>query len=94
VIVMPNIFSPNGDTENETLIFYTSRKVEMVDRFTIYDRWGSVMHEQRNGLAADMGWNGNAGGQDVSAGVYIYQIELSMIDGTKERFTGDLTLLR
>jgi len=94
ILVMPNIFSPNGDSENENLIFYTSRKVEQVNRFSIYDRWGNVMHEQENGSAEIMSWNGIASGQRVAAGVYIYQVEVRMIDGAIERFTGDLTLVR
>jgi gliding motility-associated-like protein len=80
-IDIPNVFTPNGDGNNET--FNISNIEFWNNEVRIYNRWGQVVKEFRNYRNT---WNG----ADVSDGTYFYEVVLS--DG--RAFTGHLTLLR
>jgi gliding motility-associated-like protein len=83
-IVVPNVFSPNGDATNEVLnlFFEWAEKVEM----QVVNRWGIVMAEvvitDYNG-----GWDGKdqSSGADAPEGVYFYQYKITTtLGGTLE----------
>lgn len=80
-INIPNVFTPNGDGNNET--FNISNIEFWNNDVRIYNRWGQVVKEFRNYRNT---WNGS----DVSDGTYFYEVVLS--DG--RAFTGHLTVLR
>jgi hypothetical protein len=62
----------------------------------IYDRWGSMVFENTNFTPNEpaLGWDGRAGGDNVLPGVYVYAIELEFLDGTMQRYDGDVTVVR
>ena len=68
-IVTPNVFTPNGDSFNETLVF---ENLEFFpnNRLVIFNRWGNKILEQ-DGYKND--WNGNG----APAGTYYYVIDLN-----------------
>ncbi|MBM3423918.1 MAG: hypothetical protein FJY06_00305 [Bacteroidetes bacterium] len=64
-IVMPNVFSPNGDLTNEVLfIQYLKPNTEI----SILNRWGNVVYSSNN---YPNNWNGtDQNGKDLTEGVY------------------------
>ena len=92
-MAMPNIFTPNGDGLND--YFYprqllTSGLTEF--KMDIYNRWGQLMFETK--AVEGRGWDGKFNGQDQPEGVYIYVIDATFKDGTKEHHQGNITLLK
>jgi len=87
-IFIPDIFSPNGDGNNDTL-FVRGHGIEKID-FRIYDRWGEMVFHSAN---AQIGWDGNFRGQPAAAGNYFYSF--SMKSGvTPIEKQGEIALVR
>ena len=92
-IYVPNVFSPNGDQVNDffkpLLIYYTSYKME------IFDRWGDLFFSTND---PETGWNGRVNDQLALPGVYVYVIRYSGFDvkGVHHNKVkaGDFTLVR
>jgi gliding motility-associated-like protein len=93
---IPNIFSPNGDGTNDELTVLTHPGVERVLKFSIFDRWGDVVYHQVDFDGSDRAtsWDGRAEGKEVNPGVFVYLLELKLITGRSEIFTGTLTLIK
>ena len=69
--VVPNVFSPNGDGNNDQLSFMRVNDTKEF-KITIYNRWGSVIYESTN---ANLSWDGiSPGGKEASPGVYFFEI--------------------
>jgi gliding motility-associated-like protein len=84
-----SIITPNGDGENDELIF--SGLEEFPDNtITIYNRWGYPVFEQK-GYQSGNGelWNGENGGDILPADTYYYILQL---DG--KTYKSDITILR
>ena len=95
LVVVPNIFSPNNDGENDEFSIQLSPAVEEVNSFIIYDRWGSVVYELSNVTPQDYtAWDGRKNGASVSEGVFVFVLEIRAFDGVTYTFSGDLTLIR
>jgi gliding motility-associated-like protein len=78
VIAPPNIFTPNGDGENDTW----SMRCPGIGDFScvIYDRWGIKMTEMKSVAEAEAGWNGKTkGGSPCKDGTYYYVIKATSI---------------
>jgi gliding motility-associated-like protein len=70
IIVIPNIFSPNGDNINDVFVVNATG----ISNFDckVYDRWGLLLHEW-DGI--DGGWDGKAkNGVNCTDGTYFYLI--------------------
>jgi len=95
-VYIPNIFLPNSDGLNDNLTVYGAQEVLLVRSMQIYDRWGELLFENLNFLPNDpqFGWGGQAKGQDVSPGVYVYVVELEYVNGETEVIAGDVTVVR
>ncbi|MEO0776014.1 MAG: gliding motility-associated C-terminal domain-containing protein [Bacteroidota bacterium] len=95
-VFIPNVFSPNGDGENDYFTVFAGPSVLAVDRMLIYSRWGDVVY-QGLGLStntASEGWNGTLAGEELNDGVFIYQIDLRLVNGETRRYTGDVLLMK
>lgn len=70
VYELPNVFTPNGDGNNDLFVPFPYRYVESVE-LVIYDRWGAVIFETKD---PNIGWNGInlQSGKQCSDGVYYY----------------------
>jgi len=92
----PNVFSPNGDGQNEVWRIFTSKSVASLDKLVIYDRWGNLVYEEYNVADANsmMGWAGLYSGRRAAEGVYVYYAELTAKDAGQEIVSGDITLVR
>ncbi|MBN2166432.1 MAG: gliding motility-associated C-terminal domain-containing protein [Marinilabiliaceae bacterium] len=87
-LLVPNVFTPNGDGINETFkVSYTSiKKFQMV----IVNRWGRIMFETTK---IDDGWDGKYGGKMAPPGVYYYDVVAEGYDGVKKHKKGFLHLI-
>lgn len=77
VYFLPNVFSPNGDGDNDYFVSFPYRFVEKVD-MNIYNRWGQLMFHTEN---PDIKWDGkNQDNQlDCPEGVYFYTCKVYTI---------------
>ncbi|MEL7118044.1 MAG: gliding motility-associated C-terminal domain-containing protein [Bacteroidota bacterium] len=92
-IFIPNAFSPNGDDINDTFeIFTTGKAVSNILSFRIFDRWGNLILQRLN--SSDLRWNGRLNGELLGQGVYLFQLELELIDGRILREAGSINLLK
>lgn len=91
---IPNSFTPDGDTFNETFnpVFYSG--VDIFDfHFVILNRWGELVYESYNPAS---GWNGAYGNQGlVQDGVYIWRLEFGeTMSDKKHSYEGHVTVNR
>lgn len=85
---IPNVFSPNGDNNNDILFVLGS--IDKLD-FHIYNRWGQEVFKSTD---RSEGWDGKFLGQDCNPGVFAYRVSGVMPDGTLVQKKGNITLVR
>jgi len=88
-IYLPNIFSPNGDNQNDFLYVRGSGIVSL--QFEVYNRWGEKVFETSDN---SIGWDGTYKGKAVNTGVFVYVLVVSLEDGTDISESGNITLIR
>src|SRR5690606_5176059 len=89
-VMVPNAFTPNGDTYNNTLqpVMFEDQVYEM----WIYNRWGEELYYAHE---LNAGWDGTYNGVLVPDGVYIWKIRYnSFDDDTPQIITGHVTVLK
>ncbi len=90
---IPNSFSPNGDGLND---YFIPRQLlsSGLQEFSmkIFNRWGELVFQGTN--IDGRGWDGNYGGKQQKNGVYIYMIEAQWMNGYRNSFNGNVTLIR
>jgi gliding motility-associated-like protein len=90
VVVIPNVFTPNGDGINDGF-FVTTKGVKNIEGF-VMNRWGQLMFEW-TGLNSV--WDGRApNGNPETEGTYFYVVTATSFSGKTEVFKGPLTLIR
>ncbi len=88
---VPNIFTPNGDGNNDKIHVYTGTIPEITS-FRIFNRWGALVFETDN---MNEGWDGFFKGQVMPTGVYVYVIEAPCpLDNTVLVKQGEFSLVR
>ncbi len=94
-IYIPNAFSPNNDGFNDVFMIYGGIGVERVTMFRVFDRWGEMVFETSNFQPNDIsrGWDGRFKGTLMNPAVFVYEAEVLWINGKKEIFKGDITLV-
>jgi len=96
-IMVPTGFTPNNDGNNDILVVHGKAKnIIGINSFTIYDRWGEAVYEQRNFDVNDrsIGWDGTFRGQEMEAGTYIWTLQVRFENGDTDNFQGATTLIR
>jgi len=95
-IWVPNIFSPNGDGEND-IMFVRGIAVDWV-LVKIYDRWGELVFDSStDGDAMLQGWDGTYKGKELTPQVFVYYMEGAFLDGEEfdeEVKQGNITLVK
>ncbi len=81
-LIIPNVFTPNGDGINDVWI-PVSAGIRRMD-IRIYDRWGRVLYQGAGP------WRG----EEAIEGVYTYVVEVEFLDGSRVSRAGMVTLLR
>lgn len=97
-IIVPNIFSPNGDGANDEFRIYSQIDLSRedlirVEEFSVYNRWGQKVF---SGSGADAIWDGRFNGKQAPSDVYIYRIvvDVPACQGSAQEFSGQVTLIR
>ena len=86
----PNAFTPDGDGIND--IFEVQGFGEEAAKFVVYDRWGELLYEMRDGKPR---WDGFYNGDLVKQDVYVYQLEYrSFCSNAVVSTTGHVTVVR
>jgi gliding motility-associated-like protein len=88
-IYIPNIFSPNGDGQNDVL--YVEGKGIKKMQFYIYNRWGEKVFESND---LNKGWDGTYKGESLQPAVFVYMIDATLESGQKLVKKGDITLIK
>jgi gliding motility-associated-like protein len=95
MVAVPTGFTPNGDGMNDRLLVHGQKDTRILI-FQVFDRWGELLYE-----AADfevnsdsVGWDGNFRDQPMSAGVYVWRLTAEYVDGVRETYKGQTTLIR
>lgn len=88
-LVIPNIFTPNGDKVND--LFEISGTGFKNFKCLIYNRWGNLMFESE---AAQIQWDGTTlAGDPAAAGVYFVVLEIET-SSSPITYTGTVTIKR
>ena len=88
-IFIPNVFSPNGDGENDQLLVRGSSFKDF--KFSIYNRWGEMIFYTTNRAS---GWDGTHNGKPLDPGVFVYQLIYSDWQDLEGEKSGNVTLIR
>lgn len=87
-LFLPNVFTPNGDGEND--VFSIGGSIEEMS-CSIFNRWA----EQVATLTLpNQGWDGRVNGMECSAGVYFYLLTGKDKEGREVVRKGSVTLYR
>lgn len=89
VVFVPNIFSPNGDGNND-VVYVRAQGVEKL-HFYIYNRWGELVFETQD---INIGWDGTYNGEPLNKAVFVYYVEVTFNDGSEIIQKGDITLMK
>ncbi|SEW34405.1 PKD domain-containing protein [Chitinophaga arvensicola] len=94
-VFMPNAFTPNNDGQNE-YCYPKGRGVKEIEYLRIYDRWGTLVFENRHFPinVPGSGWDGKNRGQVAPIGTYIYSLKTICESGESFEFKGNITLIR
>ncbi len=95
VVEVPTGFTPNGDNNNDLLQVH-GREGTRVLLFRVFDSWGELLFETGDQRVNDpsWGWDGLFQGQPMPAGVYVWYLEVEFIDGARQAYRGQTTLIR
>jgi gliding motility-associated-like protein len=88
-VYVPNAFTPNIDTRNET---FNAKGVFIFDyTLKIYNRWGELVFQTDD---LNKGWDGTFLGAEAPEGVYIYWIYAAGSNSQVYTKPGNITLIR
>lgn len=88
-VYVANIFTPNGDGNNDVLYVHSQSVKEI--SFRVYNRWGNIVFETES---LNAGWDGQCRSNDCSAGVYFYVAEVTFESGESVVRKGNVTIVR
>ena len=90
---LPNAFTPNGDMNNDA--FLGNQLIPFIHsqiNFTVYNRFGQIVHAQNNYDFQGHLWDGTTNtfeDKSLNDGVYYYVLELfNNANRRKERYNG------
>ncbi|TNE64498.1 MAG: hypothetical protein EP344_03685 [Bacteroidetes bacterium] len=93
-LYFPNVFSP-GSTQDNYFTLFAGEGVSRVVSLQVFDRTGNMVYEGRDFLPNDplQGWNGKWRGRRAPDGVYPWVALIEFLDGSRQRFSGNVTLI-
>jgi gliding motility-associated-like protein len=88
---VPNSFTPNGDGTNDLFqIFGNFRSLKFVE-IQVFNRWGEVVFKSND---LNFAWDGSYKGSLQEPGMFVWQLNLTFIDGHDLSKKGSLTMIR
>ena len=95
-LYVPNVFSPNGDGQNDVFMPFAGPEVTKIKSFLVFNRWGESAFEIYNFPPNDptYGWDGTYRAELFNSGVFTWFAEVEYVDGVVELFKGDVVLMR
>jgi gliding motility-associated-like protein len=88
---IPNIFSPNGDNNNDVLWVRGNGIADDGYVMRVWNRYGEKIFES---YTQNEGWDGNFKGTPAAMGAYTYYVKVTFLDGTVKELSGNVTLVR
>ncbi len=86
-ILIPNVFTPNGDGDNDQFWVQVPGHLPDCLELTVYNRWGQVMFKSAGSVIV---WDGKTtNGEDAPEGTYMFTIEIKEL-----RYNGTMMLFR
>ena len=87
-VVVPNVFSPNGDGVNDDLNIIYDCDISVVTKsIRIFDRWGVLMYEDLSGANSII--SNSDYFPSLNSGVYVLAVDY-IVNGSVNRYTGDI----
>ncbi len=97
-------FTPDGDGTNDLLMLHGPENVWVL-QFSVFDRWGNKVYDyqapdetidEESIVVNDptFGWDGNFREEPMGSGVYVWYAEVIYLDGYRQIFKGNTTLIR
>lgn len=95
-IYSPTAFSPNQDGINDFFYLQAIEGIVTVVQLQVFDRWGSLVFEQKNIPLNDQttAWDGTIKNKTAPAGTYFWTAQLEYINGISQQQSGIVHLLR
>ena len=94
---IPTAFSPNEDGINDFFEITTPfiGAVEAIQQFKIFNRWGQEIYSATEPAGGSVlaRWDGRRDFRLLDLGVYVYLLELQLIDGGVQTFSGTVTIV-
>lgn len=102
-IFYPNVITPTSGDINSKFRLELGRQAELIEEFTIFDRWGNPIYTCQNidPQDTDFGWDGRFGSctdatfnNDVNPGVYVFLAKVRFIDQVVVPYVDDITVIK
>ena len=94
----PSAFTPDGDGVNDrfTIIAQTPAAIQQIQQFAVFNRWGRKVYVESGAVNNQqlISWDGYSGSKPAPEGVYVFVLQLQLIDDRRLDFSGTITLLR
>lgn len=94
---IPTAFSPNEDGINDFFEITTPfvDAIEEIRQFKIFNRWGQEIYSETEPVGGSVltKWDGRRDFRLLDLGVYVYLLELQLIDGSVQTFSGTVTII-
>ena len=73
--IVPNIFTPNGDGENDRLVFINANDTKEFS-ISIFNRWGGLVYQSDN---ANIAWDGRSpAGKEENEGIFYFELKYTV----------------
>jgi gliding motility-associated-like protein len=70
--IVPNIFTPNGDGENDRLVFINANDTKEFS-ISIFNRWGGLVYQSDN---VNIAWDGRSpAGKEENEGIFYFELK-------------------
>ena len=97
-VFIPNVFTPNGDGQNDFFLPFAGQEVSKIHEFRIFSRWGAEIYQKLDfdprTTPQEDGWDGRFNAQAMNPQVFVYYVDVEFIDGRREVLRGDVALRR